>query len=64
MLLRTAVPRMWSASCTRAQIPPSSVIHEGRTDTALTLASTKQGEREVCHATVELIMGALAACLG
>lgn len=40
--------------------PTVSVTHEGRTDTALTLASTKQGEHEVCRATVELIMGALA----
>ena len=44
----------------RGADPTVSVTHEGRTDTALTLASTKQGEHEVCHATVELIMGALA----
>ena len=67
--------------------PTVSVTHKGRTDTALTLATTEQGEhadsssssssdsgsgsdsdssdsaaprkREVCQATVELIMGAL-----
>ena len=39
--------------------PTVSVTHEGRTDTALTLASTVQREREVCGATVELIQDSM-----
>ena len=39
--------------------PTVSVIHEGRTDTAIILASAKQGERDVCQVTVELLMGSM-----
>jgi len=39
--------------------PTAIVTHKGNEDTALTLASTVQGEREVCSVTVDLIQGSM-----